>query len=118
MRQTHDEITQNLAERLYWEVARRDDARVARCLYRKQEVDGVYRLAAGAVLDDFFYSLEAIGVMPLLEPVHGVALQREMLPFVQSVLLYGLKPLFGIESINALPPVLCSDEALLARARL
>jgi hypothetical protein len=113
MRQTHDEITQNLAERLCWEVARRDDARVARRLYRKQEVDGVYRLDEGAVLDDFFHFLEAIGVMPLLEQVHGVALQREILPFVQYVLLYGLKTLFGIESMNALPPLLFSDEALM-----
>ena len=41
MGQTHDEITQNLAERLCWEVARRDDARLARRLYRKPLVDGV-----------------------------------------------------------------------------
>ena len=34
--QTPDEITQQLAERLCWEVARRDDAQVARRLYRKQ----------------------------------------------------------------------------------
>jgi hypothetical protein len=40
MGQTHNEITQNLAERLCWEVARRDDSRVARRLYRKQLVDG------------------------------------------------------------------------------
>ena len=32
MRQTHDEITQNLAERSCWEVARQDDARVTRRL--------------------------------------------------------------------------------------
>jgi hypothetical protein len=32
MRQTHNEITQNVAERLCWEVARRDDSRVARRL--------------------------------------------------------------------------------------
>ena len=89
-----DEITQNLAERLCWEVARRDDARVARRLYRKQLVDGVYRLDEGAVLDDFFHFLQAIGVMALLEEVHGTAIHREMLPFVQYVLLYGLKTLF------------------------
>jgi hypothetical protein len=71
MGQTHDEITQNLAERLCWEVACRDDARVARRLYRKQEVDGVYRLDEGAVLDDFFHFLQVIGVMTLLEEVHG-----------------------------------------------
>jgi len=113
MSQTQNEITQNLAERLCWEVARRDDSRVARRLYRKQEVDGVYRLDEGAVLDEFFHFLQSTGVMLLLEQVHGVAVQREMVPYVQYVLLYGLKTLFGIESMNALPPLLLSDEALM-----
>jgi DDE family transposase len=113
MRQTPDEITQNLAERLCWEVARRDDTRVARRLYRKQEVDGVYRLDEGAVLDDFFHFLQSTGVMALLEQVHGAAIQREMVPYVQYVLLYGLKTLFGIKSMNALSPLLFSDEAVM-----
>lgn len=113
MGQTHDEITQNLAERLCWEVARRDDSRVARRLYRKQLVDGVYRLDEGALLDDFFHFLQAIGVMTLREEAHGAAIHREMVPFVQYVLLYGVKTVFGIESINALPSLLFSDEALM-----
>jgi hypothetical protein len=113
MGQTRDETTQNLTERLCWAVARRDDSRVARRLYRKQVIDGVYRLDEGALLDDFFHFLQAIGVMTLLEETHGAAMQREMLPFVQYVLLYGLKTLFGIESINALPSLLFSDEALM-----
>src|SRR3989449_5655812 len=113
MPQTRDEITENLAERLCWQVARRDDARVARRLYRKQVVDGVYRLDAGAVLDDFFHFLQAFGVMALLEQLRGAAIDRVMVPFVQYVLLYGLKTLFGIERINALPALLLSDEALM-----
>lgn len=113
MRQTDDEITHNLAERLCWEVARRDDSPIARRLYRKQEGDGVYRLDEGAVLDDFFHFLQAIGVMSLLEEAHGAAMQREMVPFVQYVLLYGLKTLCGVASMNALPPLLFSDEALM-----
>jgi hypothetical protein len=44
-------MTQNLAERPCWEVARRDDARVARHLYHKPVVDGVYRLDEGALRD-------------------------------------------------------------------
>ena len=83
MRQTNDELTPNLAERLCWEVARRDDTRVARRLYRQQEVEGVYRLDEGAVLDDFCHFLQALGVMALREEVHGVAIQREMVPYVQ-----------------------------------
>jgi hypothetical protein len=113
MRPTRHEMTENLAERWCWEVARRDDSRVARRLYRKQEVAGVYRLDEGAVLDDFFHFLQALGVMTLLEEAHGAAIQREMIPFVQYVLLYGLKTWFGIESINALPSLLFSDEALM-----
>jgi hypothetical protein len=113
MPQTNDEITQNLAERLCWEVARRDETRIARRLYRKQVVDGVYRLDEGAVLDDFFHFLEQVGVMALLAEAHGAGIQRQMLPFSQYVLLYSLKTLFGIESINALPALLFSDEALM-----
>ena len=45
--------------------------------------------------------------------VQGTAIQREMVPVVQYLLLYGLKTLFGIESMNALPALLFSDEALM-----
>jgi hypothetical protein len=57
--------------------------------------------------------LRALGVMDLLADVHGTAIQRKMVPFVEYILLFGLKTLFGIESINALPSLLCSDEALM-----
>jgi hypothetical protein len=113
MGQTHDEITQNLTERRCWEVARRDDCRVARRLYRKQLVDGVYRLDEGALLDDFFHFLQAIGVRALLEEAQSATIHRQMVPFVQYVLLYGIKTLFGMESINALPSLLFRDEALM-----
>ena len=98
MEQTREAITQNLAERLCWQVARRDDTRVARRLYRKQVVDGVYRLDEGAVLDDFFHFLQELGVVDLLDEVQGTAIQREMVPFVQYVLLYGLKTLLALRA--------------------
>src|SRR5512132_833034 len=113
MNQTREGVAQNLAERLCWQAARRDDSRVARRLYRKQVVDGVYRLDEGALLDDFFYFLHQLGVVELLDDVQGTAVQREMVPGVQYVLLYSLKTLFGIESMQALPALLFSDEALM-----
>jgi Transposase DDE domain len=111
MEQTREVITTNLAERLCWQVARRDDSRVARRLYRKQVVDGVYPLDAGALLDEFFDFLRELGVVALLEDVRGKGIEREMVPMVQYVLLYELKTLFGIERMNALPELLFSDEA-------
>ena len=83
MAQTRAEIEQHLAERLCWQVAHRDDARVARRLYRKQVVDGVYQLDEGALLDDFCYFLQELGVGDWLGEVQGTAVQREMVPFVR-----------------------------------
>lgn len=80
MRHTTDELAQNLAERWCWEVAHRDDTRVARRLYRQQEVDGVYRLDAGAVRDDFVHFLDQIGARALLAEADGTAMQRERIP--------------------------------------
>ena len=54
MGQTHTELTENWAERWCGEVARRDEVRIARRLYRKEVVDGVYRLDEGALLEDFW----------------------------------------------------------------
>jgi Transposase DDE domain len=113
MNQTREDVAQNLAERLCWQAARRDDSRVARRLYRRQVVDGVYRLDEGALLDDFFYFLEQLGVVDWLSDVRSTTIQREMVPVVQYVLLYSLKTLFGVDSMNALPPLLFSDEALM-----
>jgi hypothetical protein len=45
--------------------------------------------------------------------IQGTAIHRVMVPCVHSVLLYGLKTLYGVESMNVLPPVRCSDEALM-----
>ena len=113
MGQTREAITQHLAERLCWQAAQRDDARVARRLYRKEVVDGVYRLDEGALLDDFFHFLRELGVLEWMEGVQGTALQREMVPVGQYLWLYGLKTRFGIERMNALPAWLFSDEALM-----
>ena len=87
MEHTRAAITQNLAERLCWQAARRDDSRVARRLYRKQVVDGVYRLDEGALLDEFSHFLQELGVIDWLNDVQGTAVQRVMVPCVQYVLL-------------------------------
>jgi hypothetical protein len=64
---------------------------------------GVYRLDEGALLDDFFHFLHELGMVDWLNDVQGTAVQRVMVPCVQYVLLYGLKTLDGVESMNALP---------------
>jgi Transposase DDE domain len=75
---------------------------VVRRLYHKQVVDGFYQLDEGALRDDFFDFMHELGVSDWLGEVQGIAVQREMVPFVQYPLLYSLKTLLGIESMPAL----------------
>jgi hypothetical protein len=113
MGHTRDETTRPLAERWCWEGARRDDARVARPLYRTQVVDGVCRRDEGAWLDACLHFLQAIGGMAVWEHACGTALPHERRPFRQDVWRDGLQPLLGMERLKARPSLLCRDEALM-----
>jgi hypothetical protein len=114
--QSKDDVKKDLVERLDWRLARRDDSRLARRLWKKQGVDAIYNLDEGAILDEFFHFLDQIGVLPLWQRLHGEGIQREMVEFFHYVLLYGMKTLLGIESMNALPELLFSDEAAMRLA--
>jgi len=86
MRHPQDERTQNVAERRCGQVAHRDETRVARRLYRQQEVDGGYRRDEGAVQDDGCHFRQARGVLALGAEVHGMAIPRPMVPSAQDCL--------------------------------
>jgi hypothetical protein len=113
MGQRPDAIPQHLTARVCWQVARRDDTRLARRLSRKPLGDGGYRRDAGALLDAFWPFLQAIGVMPRLEGAHGAAMHRTRLPVVPASLLSGVKPLLGMERRPALPSTRCREEAIM-----
>jgi hypothetical protein len=113
MRPTREAMTQQLAERLCWPVARRDDARVARRLYRQPVVAGVYPLDEGAWLDAFVSFLQELGGGDGLSDGQGTGMPRERVPVVQDLLLYSLKTLVGMERLHARPAGLCSAEALM-----
>jgi len=114
--QSQDDIKTNLVERLDWRFARRDDHRVARRLWKRQGVDAIYSLEEGALLDAFVHFLDEVKVLALWHQLRGEGIQREMVDFFQYVLLYGMKTLFGIEAMNALPELLFSDEAAMRLA--
>jgi hypothetical protein len=106
--QTVEECKRTLHERLDWEVAERDDAAVAGAIERGEEVDGIYSLEEAGLLDGFYHWLEEIGVLEKLRQVPMNGVQRVLYVTFQLVLLYFLKTLFGIESMNSLPALLFS----------
>lgn len=112
-KETPDEIRQNIVHALKWQVAARDDAQVARAIHDHDELDGVHNLDEIGLLDGFFHFLEEIGISALIQAVGMPALARVLIPVTQFVVLYLLKVLCGIESMNALPPLLFSNVAIM-----
>ena len=100
-------------ERLNWQLAWRDDGRVARALYAGEEIEEMHELSEAGLLDEFFVFLEEIGLMAVVEQMALPGVQRMLVPTVQFVLLYLLKVLYGAESMNVLPRVLFSNVALM-----
>src|SRR2546421_8787969 len=100
-------------ERLSWQLAWRDDERVAQALYAGEEIEEMHELSEAGLLDEFFVFLEEIGLMGVVEQMALPGVQRVLVPTVQFVLLYFLKVLYGAESMNALPRVLFSNVALM-----
>ena len=109
--QTVEECKRNLHERLDWEMAERDDTAVAGAIERGEEVDGIYSLEEAGLMDGFFHWLEEIGVLEKLKQVPLKGVQRVLYVGFQLVLLYFLKTLFGVESMNGLPSLLFSGTA-------
>jgi hypothetical protein len=84
MEQTRAAITAHLAERVCWQVARRDDSRVARRLYRKPVGDGVSPLDGGAVVDACVQCLEEREGLTWRQHARGTGVERERVPRVQD----------------------------------
>src|SRR6266478_2189759 len=100
-------------ERLNWQVAWRDEGKVAQALYAGETIDEMHHLSDAGLLDEFFVFLKELGMLEAFEQVSLTGVKRTLIPTVQFVLLYFLKVLLGGESMNELPRVLFSDLALM-----
>jgi hypothetical protein len=110
-KQTGEEIRSNMINNLSWSAAERDDSQVARAIHHGEELDAVYSLNETGLLDEFWHFLERVGIFQLVGNIRVPTIERVIIPMVQMVLLYLLKVLFGIVSMNALPVLLFSNVA-------
>jgi hypothetical protein len=110
-KQTPEDVRRHIIHNLSWRAATRDDRQVAQALRQGKELDAVYGLNEVGLLDEFWHFLGLIGVLALVATIQVPAIERVMIPVVQMVLLYLLKILFGIVSMNALPALLFSNVA-------
>jgi hypothetical protein len=93
--------------------ASRDDLAVASALHTGQEIDAMYELSEAGLLDEFFVFLEVLGMMKVIDDLKLPNVKRVLVPSVQFVLLYMMRVLYGVESMNALPKLLFSHIGLM-----
>ena len=74
-------------KRLSWQIAQRDDERVAKGLYAGEEIEEMHQLSEAGLLDEFFVYLKEIGMLSAFEQVAFSGIQRVLVPTVQFVLL-------------------------------
>lgn len=110
MRPTRDQLEEGCMDVLSWQVVRRDDEVVARALWEDRRVKSIWAMDQTALLDDYFYYLGRLGVLDAVGKTHPWEGKRFLVPFCQLIMLYLAKQACGIESMNALPEVLFSNE--------
>jgi len=111
---TRDQLQETLCNRLFWHTAERDDAKVADHLFHRREMDVVYAMDEATLFDSFFNYLQEIEVFPLLENLDPQKQKRKNIPFIQLVLVFLMKVVGSIKTIDEINDLLLTDELLMS----
>jgi len=108
-----DQLQETLCNRLFWHTAERDDARIADHLFHRREMDVVYAMDEATLFDSFFNYLQEIKVFPHLEHLNPQKQQRKNVPFFQIVLVFLMKVIGSIKTMDEISDLLLTDELLM-----
>ena len=111
---TREKLQETLCDRLFWNTAERDDAKVADYLYHRREMDVVYAMDEATLFDSFFTYLQEIEVFPLLDHLDPRKQQRRNVSFIQLVLVLLMKVVGSIKTMEEVSDLLLTDELLMS----
>ncbi len=109
-----DQLQETLCNRLFWHTAERDDAKIADHLFHQCEMDVVYAMDEATLFDSFFNYLQEIEVFPLLKHLDSQKQRRKNIPFIQLVLVFLMKVVGSIKTIDEIGDLLLTDELLMS----
>jgi len=111
---SREQLQETLCNRLFWHTAERDDAKVANHLYHRREMDVVYAMDEATLFDSFFNYLQEIKVFSHLEQLDPQKQRRKNVPFFQIVLVFLMKVVGSIKTIDEISDLLLTDELLMS----
>ena len=98
-----NDATRNIANRLTWHTAGRDQVGIASDLADGKDIPEVYGLGEAGLFDEFFYFLESFGFHDLLAGLDPKSKKRESpVPFMAIIYIYLMRIVAGLKFF--LPP--------------
>lgn len=111
---TRDQLQETLCDRLFWHTAERDDAKIADHLFHRREMDVVYAMDEATLFDCFFKYLQEIELFPHLQHIDPKKQRRKNIPFFQIVLVFLMKVIGSIKTMDEISDLLLTDELLMS----
>jgi Transposase DDE domain len=108
------EASKNIAQRLSFQTAVKDQAGIAQELAEGQEVEEVYHLSDAGFFDEFFYFLAEIGVINsffALDP--KVVTRPSTIRFHSVILIYLMRIVAGLAFFWHIEPIILQSQALM-----
>jgi len=105
---------QNIAERLTWCTASRDQAAIAQDLADGKDISEVYGLGEAGLFDEFFYFLDQFGFMELFMKLHPLKNKRTSnVKFPTVILIYLMRIVSGLSFFWHTHPVILRSQPLM-----
>ncbi len=110
----NSDASQNIAERLTWHTAQRDQAGIAQDLADGEDIPEVYGLGEAGLFDEFFYFLEHLAIKDLFIGIDPKSKKRKSkVPFAAIILIYIMRIIAGLRFFWHIDPVILHSQSLM-----
>lgn len=109
-----NDAAKNIANRLTWHTAGRDQAGIAQELAEGKDIPEVYGLGEAGLFDEFFYFLDHFGFKKLFMGLDPKSKDRESpVPFISIVYIYLMRIIAGLSFFWHIDPVILHSQSLM-----
>lgn len=108
------DASQNIADRLTWHTANRDQAGIAKNLADGKDIPEVYGLGEAGLFDEFFYFLDHFGFKDLFMGLDPKSKKRQSrVPFMAVIFIYLMRIVAGLKFFWHIDPVILHCQSLM-----
>ena len=109
-----NDAARNIANRLTWHTASRDQAGIANDLADGKDIPEVYGLGEAGLFDEFFYFLEHFGIVNLFAGLDPKSKERKSsVPFMAVIYIYLMRIVAGLKFFYHIDPVILHSQSLM-----